>query len=471
MADPVSITHDRFGLGARPGDDLPRDLRGYLQDQLRRHTPSPALLDDAPGLAQIGAHYQRMVDLRADARGQDMQSEEALVAARGMRREDHEMARQNGASRLAHAVQTATPFAERLVYFWSNHFAVSVDRMPMHSLAGDHEFRAIRPHIMGNFAELVKAAVLHPAMLAFLNQEQSIGPQSEFGIWAAPRRGRRGVGLNENLARELLELHTLGVRGGYTQTDVTELARALTGWTVAGFTRGAERRFYSGEAGMAVFAEALHEPGARTILDRRYPENGQSQALSIIEDLAIHPATARHVATKLARHFIADDPPEPAIARLEDAFLGSGGDLPAVYSALIEEPLVWAAERIKFRSPWDWLVASLRASDSQAIEGHRLVRLLTTLGQPLWSPGHPAGWSDRAGDWASPGALLSRVEIANRLAVGTGRRIDGEELASEILGDALRPSTRDALIASGRAGGTGGMGLALLLSSPEFLRR
>lgn len=387
---------------------------------------------------------------------------------RAIRRDNQEQARISGAARLAHAVATSTPFAERLVHFWSNHFAVSVNKLPLASMAADYEFRAIRPHVMGNFAQLLRSAVGHPTMLVFLDQVRSAGPGSEAGLRVNRRRGAGALGLNENLARELMELHTLGVRTGYTQEDVTELARALTGWTVAGFARGRAARFAEGSPGETTFVPALHEPGVRTVMGRRYQDHGAEQAQAIIADLAGHPATARHIATKLAKHFISDDPPASAIARLERAFLGSGGHLPTVYAALVAEPEVWAAERTKFRNPWDWLVASLRAAGGEMLGGHAPLRLLGMLGQPLWRPGHPAGWSDSAEDWTSPGALLTRVEIANRLASGPGGRIDAVSRAREVLGDALRPATLDAIEASRSARG---VGFALLLASPEFLRR
>ena len=385
--------------------------------------------------------------------------------AREIRGQFHEAV----AARFRTAVESGTPFAERLVHFWANHFAVSLEKVQPKMLAGDFEFRAIRPNLMGSFGDLLVSAASHPAMLVYLDQVRSVGPNSEIGARRNARQNARLFGLNENFAREMLELHTLGVRGGYDQEDVSELARALTGWTVAGVLRNGVGKVIEGPAGRTVFQPRLHEPGARTVLGKRYPDSGAEQMNAILADLAIHPATATHVATKLARHFIADDPPQVAIDRLARAFRESDGDLPTVYAALIEEPAVWQSDRTKFRSPWDWLVSSLRAAglDSLPANEGTPFRFLETLGQPLWSPGNPAGWGDTMDDWAAPGALLSRVEVANRLATRLDDAFDARELAQEVLGEALRSETATAIARAEQPA----FGLALLLASPEFLRR
>jgi len=475
MTDLASIANDRFGLGATPQTRVPSDVRGWLDAQLDAFDPSPA---DMPQLIPTADLITTIVDARARERnarqGSDMAAQEE---ARDNRRENTRIDRRNlfqaSAGRLQVATRSETPFAERLVHFWSNHFAVSAERLPVRSLAADYEFSAIRRNIKGNFADLLRAAVGHPAMLLFLDQARSAGPNSPLISRINNRRRNAQLGLNENLAREVLELHTLGVRSGYTQDDVVELARALTGWTVAGLLPNRLRRFVDGSPGETVFIDELHEPGARTILGNRYPANGQQQAVDILNDLAMHPATARHLATKLARHFIADTPPESPIARLERAYLDSGGELSAVYAALIDAPEVWSDPRTKFRTPWDWVVATTRTLGPQSIprNAQALARLMEMLGQPVWYPGNPSGWGDLASDWASPGALLSRVEIANRLTTnGAGNRAgraDPRSLAEAVLGDALQPSTAQA-VARAEAPG---MGIALLLSSPEFMRR
>ena len=367
------------------------------------------------------------------------------------------------------ALTTPAPFVERLVHFWSNHFAISIDKLPVIGLGGLLELEAIRPHVLGRFADMLNAVLQHPAMLLYLDQAQSIGPKSPVMERFGQRPALRRAGLNENLAREVLELHTLGVGGGYKQEDVTELARALTGWTVSGLTRGRGARLagVDGEPGDFAFAAAVHEPGPRTILGRPYHQEGQAQAQAILSDLAAHPATARHLATKLARHFAGDTPPPALVHRLERAYLGSGGDLPTVYRALIAAPETWVEQPVKFKTPWEWSVSALRALGTQQVEGQAVTGLMNQLGQPVWRPGSPAGWDDIASAWAGPDALLRRVEAAERMAGRAGDTIDARQLAPRIVTASLSLMTRQAI----ERAESPGQGLALLLVAPEFLRR
>ena len=362
-------------------------------------------------------------------------------------------------ARTTSALQTSTPFVERLVHFWSNHFAVSVDKLLIVGLAGSFEADAIRPNVLGRFEDLLLAVVRHPAMLLYLDQAQSIGPQSPAGLRAQERQRRRG--LNENLAREILELHTLGVRSGYTQEDVTELARALTGWTLPGDAVG------SSAAATFRFVPALHEPGARTVLGRTYAEDGEQQARGILRDLVTAPATARHIAAKLARHFVADEPPPALVQRLADTFARTGGDLPSVYRALVQSPEAWQAAAAKFKSPWDWAISGLRALGRREMAPMEAANLMNQLGQPVWRPGSPAGYGDVAGAWAAPNALLRRVEVAHRIAAQAGDSVDARALAPRVLPGGLSQTTAGA-IARAESGSTA---LALLLICPEFLRR
>ncbi|HEY0114936.1 MAG TPA: DUF1800 domain-containing protein, partial [Allosphingosinicella sp.] len=331
------------------------------------------------------------------------------------------------------------------------------------------ELEAIRPHVLGKFGDMLAAVLQHPAMLLYLDQAQSIGPGSPVMERFGQRPALRRAGLNENLAREVLELHTLGVGGGYAQADVTELARALTGWTVSGLTRGRGARFVGldGPAGEFHFATAIHEPGSRTILGRGYAQEGQGQARAILSDLAAHPATARHLATKLARHFAGDTPPPALVQRLEQTYLESGGDLPSLYRVLIAAPETWVEQPVKFKSPWEWSVSALRALGTRELEGQAVAGLMNQLGQPVWRPGSPAGWDDIASAWAGPDALLRRVEAAERMASRTGGLVDARRLAPQILPGALSAGTRQAI----ERAESPGQGLALLLVAPEFLRR
>jgi uncharacterized protein (DUF1800 family) len=263
-----------------------------------------------------------------------------------------------------------------------------------------------------------------------------------------------------------MELHTLGVRTGYTQADVTEFARAMTGWTVAGITRGPMQRYAEGQPGAFIFAAPLHEPGARTVMGRRYAEGGEGQARAVLSDLAASPATATHIATKLARHFTGDTPPPALVSRLSDGFLKTGGDLPALYRILIDAPEV--AGGAKFKTPWDWSISALRAVGTSQVEGQAVAGLMTQLGQPVWQPGSPAGWDDVDASWAGPDALLRRVEAASRIATRAGgAAFDPRVLAAKVLPSGGSATT---LTAIGRAESPV-EGLALMLVAPEFLRR
>jgi uncharacterized protein (DUF1800 family) len=281
-------------------------------------------------------------------------------------------------------------------------------------------------------------------------------------------RGNKQRGLNENLAREIMELHTLGVRTGYGQQDVTEFARALTGWTVSGIERGPVQRFIGGaDDGAFRFAEALHEPGVRTIVGKRYAQGGEAQARAILLDLATNPATARHISTKLARHFAGDDPPEAMIDRLTRAYLASHGDLPTLYRALINSPEAWTIAPLKFKTPWEWSVSALRAVSQTSMDAGAAAAMLKQLGQPTWQPGSPAGWDDIAASWAAPEALMLRVEVAQRIANKAPSTLDARQLAENVLPGALSSSTRAAIARAESAQ----EGLALLFVSPEFVRR
>jgi uncharacterized protein (DUF1800 family) len=477
----TSFAENRFGLGVR-GDDPAAggDPRGWASAQLTRFDPHVAGIPDSHSVAVELADY---LDLK-QAERRLARDQQAMVPAgassmltpaampKFARTPEIMAAQQAGRSayatlvgaRINSALVTPTPFAERLTHFWANHFAVSAAKQTTVGFAGLLEFEAIRPHIMGRFGDLLLAVEQHPAMLFFLDQATSIGPDS---MIAQRGRNRAKKGLNENLAREIMELHTLGVRSGYTQADVTEFACALTGWTVAGIGRGQAAQLAQGDPGQFTFVDGLHEPGDRTIMGKRYRDGGQEQARAILSDLAVHPATAHHLATKLATHFASDVPPPAMVKRLEEAFLKSEGDLPTVYRALIASPEAWTMATPKFRNPWDWTVASLRAIGVERIDGDATAHLLNQLGQPIWKPDSPAGFDDIAAAWAGPDALVRRVEAAQRLAARASSKVDARLIAPLVLGAQLTPATATAISRSESPA----TGLALMLVSPEFLRR
>jgi uncharacterized protein (DUF1800 family) len=477
----TAIALNRFGLGARPFEQAPADPKAWLLGQLRRFDARPQALAAVPprgrvaeqladymAEAQMERRAKRQMQPAAMLTGDAKPGDELPDSTRKFLRQDirENYLVMNGA-RMSAALTTGAPFVERLVHFWANHFAVSADKLPVIGLAGLLEFEAIRPHVLGKFSDMLLAVEQHPAMLIYLDQAQSIGPDSPAGQRIAMRGGKQR-GLNENLAREIMELHTLGVRTGYTQADVTEFARALTGWTVGGIGRGPGARMLGQSApGEFQFAEMIHEPGSRTIMGRRYAQDGEAQARAVLMDLAASPATAKHVATKLTRHFAGDDPPPAMVDRLTQTYLRTGGDLPTIYRAIVDSPEAWAPQPVKFKMPWEWSVSAFRAVGQQEVEGQAAAALLNQLGQPTWRPGSPAGFDDVAASWAAPEALMLRVEAAQRIAERAGSTIDARRLAEQLFPGSLREGTRTAIARAESPT----EGLALLLVSPEFVRR
>jgi uncharacterized protein (DUF1800 family) len=472
------LAANRFGLGRRWDDPAVDDPKLWLTRQLGEFDPRPASLAALAGREAIAAAY---IEYREDRQAMRREAAETAAMNDDEKRMDPDIRKlsrseirrhyvEAASARLASAVATPTPFPERLTHFWANHFAVSSDKLPVIGFAGNYEFEAIRPNIMGNFSDLLIATVRHPAMLLYLDQAQSFGPDSPISERVRNRGRKQAPGLNENLAREILELHTLGVRTGYTQADVTAFAKALTGLTVAGLGRGAGQRLMPADAqpGETVFIAPLHEPGAQTILGKRYDHSGAKQAEAVLRDLAVHPATAAHIATKLARHFSGDAPPPALVDRLAADFRKTGGDLPSLYRTLVNSPEPWADGPTMFKSPWDWTVSTMRALKLPALgEKQNVPAIFTQLGQPVWRPGSPAGYDDVVATWAGSAALMQRVELASRIAGRLGDRADARKLAPLILSDALTPDTAQAL---SRADSPG-QGLAMLLASPVFLRR
>lgn len=478
----------RFGFGARPDDVLTGDGRRALLDQFEKFEARPPAFASAPTRAAAAESLANFIaetrmarlEMSGGQRAQPMTSDAGdktkSPAIRDIVQDARRFARSDSrgyytalvGARANAALNSPAPFVERMVHFWANHFAVSADKLSVIGMAGLLESEAIRPHVLGRFADMLLAVEQHPAMLLYLDQAQSAGPDSLIGSRVAAR-GVRKIGLNENLAREIMELHTLGVRTGYAQTDVTEFARALTGWTVAGLGRGPFARLAGaeGKPGDFAFAAPLHQPGARTIMGRLYAQQGEAQGRAVLSDLAQHPATATHIATKLARHFAGDAPPKPLVDRLAATFTKTGGDLPALYRVLIEAPELTAPAPVKFKSPWDWSISALRAVGIRQVEGQAMAGLQTQLGQPVWRPGSPAGFDDIDASWAGPDALMRRVEAASRIATRAGNAIDVSKLAKAVLPNGGTPQTLNALARAESPV----EGLSLMLVAPEFMRR
>ena len=353
--------------------------------------------------------------------------------------------------RFMRAYQATDAFLERLTAFWSDHFCISADKSgPVRVMTGAYEREAIRPYILGRFVDMLVASAMHPAMIIYLDNQQSIGPAS--------RAAGKGRGLNENLAREIMELHTLGVDGGYTQADVTNFARILTGWTVGGIENAASN------PGRFFFAPARHEPGDIPVMGKVYKDEGQLAGQRVLEDLARHPATARHIARKLVRHFVGDKAPPALVERLQQTFTRTDGDLKAVTQALVHAPEAWSAPPQKLLPPLDLVIATCRAL---AIEPKEAPRFTTQLGQPLWRPPSPKGWPDEDDAWTAPSAMRERLRIAELAARQAQKALDPRQVADDLFRDALSEHTR---LAIARAE-VREQGFELLIMSPEFQRR
>ena len=472
----AAIAVTRFGLGARTGEiaQARHDPRGFLKAQI--HAQGAEQPQDDPETAQqrLAAFRDYQQDRKAmkAARGPDDPKpghRAPVKIAQRMLRED------TGADFAARArlgAQTPEGFRERWALFWANHFTVSATKLITATVVGPYEQEAIRPHVFGRFAELLGAAETHPAMLLYLDQAQSVGPGSvaaqyvkrggrSLGNGPPTKAAGRTVGLNENLAREILELHTVGVGGGYSQADVTEFARAMTGLSVGGLRENASL------AGAPVFRALAHEPGARTVMGVRYPAGGKEQAGAILTDLAARPQTGRFICGKIARHFVADDPPPALVDRLERRWRETGGQLGEMARALIEAPEAWAPTQAKFKTPYEFLISSWRAAGGAPRDITVLAPTLNAMGQRAFSPPSPKGWPEDTASWAAPDAIVKRMAWAQAFAAAASADREPSGLATEALGARLSAPTATAIARSE----TRAEGLALLLMSPEFQRR
>lgn len=430
MASRPHIAAIRFGLGPRVGETLPDDPEAWLLGQVRPPGVLPGLPID-----------ECMMSLRRDGRP----PEEG-----GLR--SSQLLRVEMLAWTATAVTSPNPLVERLTQFWMNHFTVSYRRSQTAALMGHFLREAIRPNIFGRFEDLLLASTRHPAMQFYLDNRESVGPDSPAGL-----RQRRG--LNENLAREILELHTLSPRGGYTQRDVTEFAKILTGWTLG---RGGGR-----EPEGFIFRPEYHQPGEKTLLGQTIPE-GEEGGIAALRMLAHRPACHRFLAEKLVRHFVADDPPPRAVARIQAVFGRTGGDLAAVTRALIALPEAWAQPLSKLRSPWEYIVAAVRAFGMDYAAMPVVMGAIEQLGQPIWAAQMPNGYPDDAASWAVPESLVRRVDWVSMWSAGAVQRgLQPVPLAETVLGPLLGAESADAV----RRAPSARAALTLLLSCPEFMRR
>ncbi len=419
----------RFGLGRRGQENVPTDPAAWLRSQLTGPDAGPPGPSVADGFAAIR-------QARAD-KPQPGTPGPLQILFKG-----------EADALVANAIATATPFRERLVWFWANHFTVSLRNGRTGAFGGDFVRTAIRPHVTGRFGDMLLAVMRHPAMLLYLDNAGSVGPASPVGQ-------RTGKGLNENLARECLELHTVSPASGYTQADVTSFARVITGWSVANGDK---------EPAGFFFRPMVHEPGEHTVLGRSVPP-GEEGGIAALGFLATHPSTYRHLAAKLVQHFVADAPPPAATRRIEAVLHDTGGDLAQAASALVGLGDAWQP-LAKLRSPQDYVLAAMRAADLPEDRRPDAVAVMRGLGQPLFGAPFPIGWPDRAVDWAGPEAMMRRVDWAYGLS-GRSASLDPAEVAQASLGPLLTDATSTAI----QRAGSRRDGLTLLFTSPEFQRR
>ena len=463
----AALALHRFGLGPRASSIavVASDPRGALLAELDR--PRAGQIDN-PSLQTSGAANRTVFENNAKQLAEQKLAKKKRDENPGMQEPAMEpepkqkigqkkgppplpqqIFLQEAGARIDAAVGAEIGFVERLVWFWSNHFCISVGSTVM---AGAYEREAIRPHVLGRFREMLLAAEGHPGMLIYLDNQTSIGPNSIAGI-------NNTRGLNENHAREILELHTLGVRTVYTQEDVTNFAKVLTGWTII---PTATNPAHGGEF---QFHPRMHEPGPQTVIGTTYPDNGVEQGRAVLADLARHPATAKHVAFKLARHFVADDPPGPLVDRLAYRFLETEGDLKEVAIALVNAPEAWTEERRKIKRPGEWLIGAIRATGLRGTPA-RMTQTMLGLGEPLWQPPAPNGFSDDSAAWLD--GLAQRLVVANAFAQRVIERVvDPAEIADAALGPLASAETRQAIARAESKP----QALALLLLSVEFQRR
>ncbi|MGR9172265.1 DUF1800 domain-containing protein [Rhizobium sp. KDH_Rht_773_N] len=496
----------RFGYGLRPGEAL-----AQTKDELIAQVGRGAAAVPGFPVGGVAARQAEILDLQdrlkqiRQAGGDDLARRQQR---RALQRRAQLLFQMDANARLMQAVLSPDGFNERLATFWTNHFSTSAAKsVPMRLIVPLYEAEAIRPFMGGKFATLLRAATAHPAMLIYLDQAQSLGPDSKGGM-------RRNKGLNENLGRELLELHTLGAGSGYTQADVRAAAMVLTGLTV------------DQQQMQTAFRPQISEPGEHRVLGVGYggAKRTRGDYLAMLDDLAVHPKTAGHISRKLAVHFVSDQPPQEMVAAMSEAWMKTDGDLTAVYRAMLDHPAAWANEGAKARQPFDYIVSGLRALDSGAGAGDVAVFMqayrqedadgddmaamaqkkdagagqqamqappgpedearikrrkafrtaralgqgaLRRMGQPTWLPPSPAGFEESFSAWITASQLSERLAWARRASAQFGRDADPRQFLKATLADAARDETiRVVSQAPSRTSG-----LTLVLASPEFNRR
>ncbi len=451
MTDLAAHVLSRFGLGARPGDreTIAEDPEAWVSEQLSATPDDASAFEGRPTTPEVVELSISAQQLRRQATMDPSMSEVANQA----RADLVNVYSEDVVTRFRQSVATTTPVQERFVHFWTNHFTVSAVKNDVRPFVGAFERETIRPNLQLSFYDMLVSVEQHPAMLTYLDNTQSIGPGSPAGL-------RRDAGINENLAREILELHTVSTAAGYSQDDVEAFAKIITGWTIE------TNPSNSSSIGNFKFEERFHEPGTHTVLGIDYADNGVRQGEALLRDLASHPATANFIATKLVRHFVSDTPSADDIELVAETFLATDGNLNAVHAAVLNLPSAWRPNFSKFRQPEEFLIAVGRSVGIPSQFENLMPTILIEMGQQVYAPPSPAGWPDVGGYWLSGQSMMRRADVS----FVTGRQLGGADsvsLLEDLYGELLSDETRDTL-ASIRSQTTG---LSMALASPELLYR
>lgn len=440
----INIALNRFGLGAlnKQQRQQIKSVKNWVVMQLTPIEFSSDVPTAYEILSQLEQNNKEKKKLKAKNQSESKMAKQYPA----------NIYRKLSTSYLKQAISSEHSINWRLLDFFSNHFSLSASGKRMRALAPTLEREAIAPHLLGNFGDMLLAVSQHPAMLLYLNNEVSFGENSRIGQ-------KRKKGLNENLAREILELHTLGVDGGYTQKDVTELAKGLTGWSVTRPSKEKTGKAFS-------YRHQGHEPGTRVLMGQKYNQSGVEQAQSMLENLAINPNTAKFICHKLAHHFVSEAPSDELLNAMEHTWSESGGNIKQVMTTLFQHDHAWLAEPQKYKTPREFFISTMRATSFIPKKDTQLVNSLKTLGQQPFNAGSPAGFSDAQLDWLAPSALLARIEWVAYLT-SFKKNENAEKLIGNIFGNALSDRTyKSVLRAESRQ-----QALQLLLLSPEFLWR
>jgi len=454
---PERIAVNRFGYGAR-GDELDKakaDPKTWLLAQLKVIEFSDSQPSSDEIFIAYGAFQQQKKLMKKQQKKreitQSVESDKEIKESKMIKQAARKTYIKMSSAALKQAISSDHSVSWRLLDFFSNHFSVSTSGRLMLGLSPTLEREAIAPNLLGNFSDMLLAVEQHPAMLVFLNNEKSFGPNSRMAK-------KRKVGLNENLAREIMELHTLGVNGGYKQADVIELAKGITGWSV----KRPKKEHGTG----FVFRSYGHEPGSRTLLGKEYAHRGIDQGRQMLRDLAMHPSTANYVCTKIAHHFVSENPPQSLIDKMQKTWLNNQGNIKKVMLTLFDAEEAWLQSPQKFKTPREFVISAYRAIAPNKINDRTLFNSLTNLGQMPFNAGSPAGFSDDESDWLGASALMARVEWSSLVSAQL-KRVNAEKVMATALGKSISQNTYQMVMrAESRQQAS-----TLLLMSPEFQRR